>query len=167
MLRGTSCEVVVPAARTYDVCRNAADDTVVVMVAKKEQRVAAYAVVVEDERVLLVLAGVASSGRWFLPGGGIEFGEDPEDAVRREVLEETGQEVEGLALCSVLSDSGPVEGRELHSVRIIYRAAVRGGRDLRHEANGSTVQAKWVPLAEVMGLQLAPFVRECLTGLAP
>ncbi len=49
------------------------------------------AVVIEGGKVLLVRRGHAPlEGRWTLPGGLVELGEGLEDALRREVLEETG-----------------------------------------------------------------------------
>ncbi|MEK8170348.1 NUDIX domain-containing protein [Streptomyces sp. M19] len=57
-------------------------------------RVAAYAVCVRENKVLLARY-VGQDGRhWTMPGGGIEHGEDPYDAVLREVTEETGYTVE-------------------------------------------------------------------------
>lgn len=50
-------------------------------------RVAAFGVCVNDGQVLL---SRFADGRWTLPGGGVDFGEDPHDGVIREVDEETG-----------------------------------------------------------------------------
>lgn len=54
-------------------------------------RPAAYAIIVNDGKVLLVK--MRSTGKWCLPGGGIDAGERIEDALRREVREETGIEI--------------------------------------------------------------------------
>ncbi len=56
-------------------------------------------VVIHQERVLLVRRGREPlKGEWSIPGGMLELGEKLEDGVRRELLEETGLEVEPLAL---------------------------------------------------------------------
>lgn len=53
----------------------------------RRQRLAAYAWCEDGDRVLLcrIAPGEADSGRWTLPGGGLEFGEDPADGVLREL----------------------------------------------------------------------------------
>lgn len=54
----------------------------------RRRRNSAFAVIVRASRVLLVRARGRS--RWQLPGGGMDRGETPRQAARREVLEETG-----------------------------------------------------------------------------
>ncbi|MGH2807499.1 MAG: NUDIX domain-containing protein [Actinomycetota bacterium] len=53
------------------------------------ERPGAYGIALTGEQVLLV----QWAGHFYLPGGGLEHGERPEEALRREVLEETGFEV--------------------------------------------------------------------------
>ena len=135
------------------------------------QRVAVYAIVgqgpPDGERVLLVRAAsyLTVAGRWFLPGGGIDHGEDPVAALRRECREETGLEVEVGPLRGVLSDLTTLpDGSSLHTVRIIYAITTFDG-ELHHETDGSTDLARWVDLEEALGLPLMPYVRRALTEL--
>jgi 8-oxo-dGTP diphosphatase len=54
-------------------------------------RVAVGGVVIKEDRVLLVRRGKPpSEGEWAIPGGSVELGETLQEAVQREILEETG-----------------------------------------------------------------------------
>jgi ADP-ribose pyrophosphatase YjhB (NUDIX family) len=118
------------------------------------QRIAAYAVVRDAEGRLLLVC-TRDRAEWWLPGGGVEHGEHPEDGVRREVLEETGYAVELRGLREVRSDVVDGGGVAVHSVRLIYDAVVTGG-ELRHEQAGTTAEAAWTDAAAVPALALAP-----------
>lgn len=70
---------------------------------------------------------------WALPGGFCEIGETVEDAVRREVREETGLELEGLKQFRVYSD--PARDLRFHTVSVVFTAdgkgVLRGGSDAK------------------------------------
>lgn len=128
-------------------------------------RVAAYAIIIDaDDRILLAHWNEGRRAAWTLPGGGLDPGEEPEKAARREVREETGYKVEIEDLLGIHSRVIPVSRRmtegataPLHALRIIYRARITGGR-LRNETNGSTDRAEWFPIASVHGLQRVKLV---------
>jgi 8-oxo-dGTP pyrophosphatase MutT (NUDIX family) len=75
-------------------------------VASKRQRVAAHGVARRDDEVLLARASsdTGAPGTWWLPGGGLEFGESPEQCLVREFMEETGLEVRVRDVLDVVSD---------------------------------------------------------------
>ncbi len=119
------------------------------------------------DRVLLVRAAryLTVAGRWFLPGGGIDHGEDPVAALEREFTEETGLQVEVGALRGVLSDVSTLpNGTLLHTVRIVYGIDSYSGV-LRDETGGSSDAARWQPLDRASELPLAPYVQRALTEL--
>lgn len=129
-----------------------------------DMRVAAYAVVTDDDgRLLLARWTEGRRVAWTMPGGGLEPGEDPEDAVRREVREETGYSVKVGELLGIHSRVIPAGRRvqraavPLHTLRIVYRAEVTGGR-LRFETGGSTDRAEWFSLEGVSQLQRVKLV---------
>lgn len=55
-------------------------------------RTSAYGIIKHENKILLV--NTKSSGKWFFPGGGVEIGERLEDALKREIMEESGIEIE-------------------------------------------------------------------------
>jgi len=82
-------------------------------------------------------------GRWSLPGGAVEVGERLQDALRREVLEETGLDVKPLGLVEIFERiTRDARGRpEYHYVLADYLCKATGGR-LR--AAGDARRAAWV-----------------------
>lgn len=117
------------------------------------QRAGAYAVLHHDGRLLLTR--LAYTGTWTLPGGGIDHGEHPVDAVRREVHEETGLPLSGARLLDVdsvhFTGHGP-DGtlEDFHAVRVLYTGAVPLDVEPRVvEVGGSSDAAAWVPISEI------------------
>lgn len=81
--------------------------------------------VVEDGRLLLIKRAMnPERGKWSLPAGFIDQGEDPKDAAAREALEETGLIVRIEHVLDVFHNPPGAGGA---SVFILYRAQIIGG----------------------------------------
>ncbi len=127
---------------------------------------ACSALVVNSGSILLVKrANEPARGMWALPGGAVEWGEKIRDAVRRELLEETGVEItvgEVLDVVDVLYR----EGGELlyHYAVVCFRGYYVGG-ELR--AGGDAESVEWVPATELNRYELTPTTRKVLDKWLP
>jgi len=99
---------------------------------------------------------------WWLPGGGIDFGETPEETLEREFIEETGLRIGNPRLLHVVADLRSRDnGDKIHTVRIIYQVDLVDG-ELTHEVHGTTDHAAWFDVDQVMDLNLADYARHAL-----
>lgn len=115
------------------------------------------AVVVDDERLLLVRRGHGpAAGTWSVPGGRIEAGETVQEAVVRELLEETG--IEGV--CGELIGWAERIDDGHHAVILDFSVTLLEAAE--PVAGDDATEARWVPLWDVAEMNLAPGLAEFL-----
>ncbi|GAA4920610.1 ADP-ribose pyrophosphatase YjhB (NUDIX family) [Stackebrandtia albiflava] len=127
-----------------------------------EQRVGAYAWLTDPAgRVLLTMIpeGYWAAGKWHLPGGGVDFGEQPEAGLLREIHEETSQRAVLTGLRRVVSrhdpDSITPDGRpsDFHGINLIWDGVVPNPSQLTIvDVGGSTSEVRWFEPADIPGL---------------
>ncbi len=137
------------------------------------QRVAAYAVIVSERGLLATEFSdrTAVAGRWGLPGGGLDDEEEPADAVLREVLEETSQQVSLGPLVRVhtshwVGRSPRAEIEDFHAVRLVYRGTCDAPSEpVIVDQDGTTSAALWIGLDRWRALPWTANWREVLGEL--
>ncbi len=103
-----------------------------------DPKVAVAVVVTRDAKILLVRRAVdPERGKWSLPAGFVDAGENPARAAEREAQEECGLQIRVTRLMDVLAREDPQEGAD---ILIVYAAEPVGG-DLR--AGDDAAEACW------------------------
>ncbi len=139
------------------------------------QRLAAYSLVISERGILATEFSdrTAVPGLWSLPGGGIDEGEGPAQAVQREVYEETGQHVDVRQFIDIqtdhwigLSPTGVLE--DFHAVRLIYAARCHWPTDpVVHDVGGTTADSAWIGAERWREIPWATGARALLMRHAP
>jgi 8-oxo-dGTP diphosphatase len=111
--------------------------------------------------LLVERAGEPLRGYWSLPGGLVETGERLEDAVRREILEETGLRVEPVRRFDIFERiMRDAQGKaEYHYLLVDYVCKVSGGTLL---AGDDVSKAEWVRREDIGGYRMTEGTREVI-----
>lgn len=123
-------------------------------------------VVVRDGKVLLIRRGKEPlRGRWVIPGGTVELGETLEEAVAREVREETGIEVRAREVLLVFDRIERAEGViAYHYVVIDYLCDDLGGT---LQAGSDAAEAAFVGRVELAAYDLPPLALDLVWRVLP
>lgn len=127
----------------------------------QRRRIPCVGAIIKDPggRLLLIKRGHApQAGRWSLPGGRVEPGESDQQAVIREIREETGLEIECDQLVGSVKRLLPPDAvLEISD----YAATVTGGTLV---AGDDAAEVRWVSPAEMERLPLTSGLAETLAG---
>lgn len=116
-------------------------------------RVVAHCVLRRGRKVLLIRFEEPGTGRvgWRAPGGGIELGETSEEAVRREIREEVGVEIEVLKFRGAVEGFIEWQGEREHEIVFLFEGWLRewgrlalSERVAGVEASGKRLDLRWV-----------------------
>ncbi len=119
-----------------------------------ELRIGSCAIIFDDAREKVLLTKRADNGLWCLPGGKMEPGETIGECCHREVLEETGLEVDTKRLVGVYSNRDQLvvyqDGVKVQFVIMSFEAQITGGElGLSNE----TTDARYFPFSELDSLE--------------
>lgn len=104
----------------------------------------------KDSLILIRRKNPPYEGLWALPGGFVEYGETVESAVRREVKEETGLQVDLIRLLGVYSD--PKRDPRGHVISVCFIAQKKAG-NLKADTDASQVAC--MTIDEISKIELA------------
>ena len=117
------------------------------------------AVIIKDDKIVLIKRGTEpSKGKWSIPGGHVELGENLKEAVIRETKEETCLDVDNPILIDVVENVDLDEQSKIkyHYVIVDYLVHVKGGNI---EAASDAAELRWVPFSEVEAYNLTASFR--------
>lgn len=124
---------------------------------KKFQKITVKAFIVKDNKVLLLQGG--GRGWWELAGGKIEYGENPREALVRELKEELS--VDNISIGEIIEARSRINdiGEPLHMVFIIYKCTMSGNE---FKISDEHIDWKWASVEEVKELPMWEGYREVI-----
>jgi len=117
------------------------------------------ALILQDGKLLLIKRGAQpGQGKWSIPGGLVELGENVQDAMVRETKEEVGLDVEAIKLMDVF-DSVTLDSHrriQYHFVVVNFLVRIVGGS---LQTASDILESRWVPIEEVERFNLTKSFR--------
>jgi len=117
-------------------------------------------VLIEKEGRFLLIREAAKkwNGKWFLPGGKVEFGETPDQAAHREVKEEAGCDININGIFYFRYNKDFFD----HYLSIFFCASIAGEEILKQQADKHSLEVKWFTYDELANLPLRQKLSEII-----
>lgn len=136
----------------------------------KKTRVGCYGLIINDDKIALIKkARGGYKGLLDLPGGGIEYGETPEETLVRELMEEAGVKVVDYKLLTVTSTRIKWHdenfNEDLHQIGILYKVELK---DYKLKEDGDGLDSDGCSYYDINKLskdEITPFTRDGLEFL--
>lgn len=137
--------------------------------------VGVYGILINNNKILLIKKSRgAYKGMYDLPGGGIEFGEKIEEALRREFVEEAGINLENQSFvghseyfCEYLNDAN--KSRELHHLGLYYRVSASFDKIKSYPDGQDSLGAEFIEIDKLHRIEIAqiakPIIDKVLNSL--
>lgn len=130
--------------------------------------VGVYGILIKDKKILLIKKSRgAYKGMFDLPGGGIEFGEKIEDALKREFKEETGISLSDYSffsnneyLCDYINEAN--EPRKLHHIGTYYIVSA-SFETIKTDSDGQdSLGAEFINISDLDKTEIAPIAKKMI-----
>lgn len=116
--------------------------------------------IIENESILAMQYRYGEEDVFNLPGGNLEFGENMAEALKREMQEELGIEVEVGALAFIGEIHFPEQKK--HSLHCIFEGEIISGLPTLNPEHTSAKAISWIPIEEITSVNVYPNVAEAL-----
>jgi ADP-ribose pyrophosphatase YjhB (NUDIX family) len=134
---------------------------------KHNKHIGVYGVCLKDKKILFIKKSRGPyKGLYDLPGGGIEFDEDVNDALQREFVEEVGTQIlsnEFLQACAHTSlwDDDGLQTKTLH-VGLYYEVALASHSIKTEEDGHDSLGTAWLEVSEITENNISPIAHKAL-----
>lgn len=115
------------------------------------QQIGVKAIIEKDNKILFLKRSEKYehlNNAWDIPGGRINFGEDPKEGLKREIEEETGLHLKEIK--QILDTSTVFKNEEKHIVRITYLCTVEEGDSI---LSNEHTYVEWIPKEKLKTLE--------------
>ncbi len=127
-------------------------------------RIRVAGILVKDGQILLVRHEKIGKIYWLIPGGGVDFGESAEEALKREFREEVGLDIKVGKLVLVHDSIPPNRHRQVLNLYFLVTAEKF---EIKVTPDAVLRDAKFYPLSEFSGMQVNPDIKkEIINGIS-
>lgn len=110
-----------------------------------------------------------NSDHYALIGGRVEIGENSEDTVKREIMEETGKEVETIGYISTIENFFEMQGKKYHEIMFIHKVEFINEQDKQIQETIKNIEGKdylqyeWLDIEKIDQYNILPkIIKEIL-----